>query len=31
MNGYMFMKNKRDSAAVMNGRAMVGACMAGLG
>jgi hypothetical protein len=31
MNGYMFMENKRDSAAVLNGRAVVGACVAGLG
>jgi hypothetical protein len=27
----MFMENKRDSAAVLNGRAVVGACVAGLG
>ena len=31
MNGYMFMEERRDSAAVMNGSAVVVAWMMGLG
>jgi hypothetical protein len=31
MNGYMFMEKKRDSAAAVNGSAVVGAWMMGLG